>query len=133
MTTIAVTVRKSSNRIEVEGQIVAPGLAITPYLNDDCTPHEGWLNITHIPSGLRIHGGAFCKGCIPAAVVLADESGVDWTADETTVKADPRAKKAASDLLALQLDACPVGDCDEEEDYYDDDEWDDTDGEGGAL
>lgn len=99
MSTI-ITVALADRTVEVEGETVAPGLAITPYVTDrGRLAASGHFHLTHIGSGYRI-GTVYCAHRIRVALAIAVDSGVDWTDTRDELKANPTARKAGDDCIA---------------------------------
>lgn len=102
------TSRRSAARGEpqtVKGQIVAPGLAITPNPN---TP--GRYVLTHVDSGLVVPCGYGCADHIVQAARIAAESGVDWTVpvDQFDVAAGKQVSEQIADAIPTCRN-CPDG------------------------
>ena len=76
--------RDESGFREVQGLVVAPGLAITPHSDNGGGKKPDRYLLTHIPSGLSA-GTTFCGVHVQQAAKAAAESGVDWTVDKTAV------------------------------------------------
>lgn len=72
------------------GEIVTPGLAITPGLWGDGIPrfNGGW-DVTHVGSGTRISGGRtlHCLACVRDYAAAAIRSGIDWTLPQPEITA----------------------------------------------
>jgi hypothetical protein len=92
----------------VDGERVAPGLAITPDPAHQHTEVDGWA-LTHTPSGLRLTPFRHtCRRHVELAAQIAADSGVDWTGDAATVRSDPRACAAYIDMVWR---CGPCGEC----------------------
>lgn len=92
--------------LDVPAEPVCAGLAITPSI-DRGVILDGWWSLIHTPSGLRVSGWKrTCRKHIDALAKVYAASGIDWTQDADTIKADERAR-------ALHLDAVfDFGPCD---------------------
>lgn len=79
---VPVLILRGGERVEVLGRVVAPGLAITPVVDEK--PHRSRYRLTHVPSGLAVGAGQ-CAAHIAEAVERATGFGIDWTADKALV------------------------------------------------
>lgn len=90
------------------GQLVTPGLCITPGMIDH--GFSGRWSITHMESG---HALTRHQGCLPCVVqagkAIADE-GLDWTRPFETLTAEPRAE-AAAHIYRDQMQDCTAYGC----------------------
>jgi hypothetical protein len=102
--TVTVHIRDSHSReddlsIDVQGEIVTPGLAITPALHE-----ENAYLLTHVDSSLYIPGCRRCRTHIEESVSAVLALGIDWTATSTDLmqrfKAD---RDLAERLLAAAI------------------------------
>jgi hypothetical protein len=111
-TYIPVTVVCQATSLAVPGELIAPGLAITPAVIDGVTVPDRYA-LTHVPSGQRITPWrATCRTHLQQARRIAIESGVAWDANADTVRADPRAHGAYRKIFATgcgPCDDCPTG------------------------
>lgn len=100
------------------GEVIAPGLAITPGLwGDDSPRFNGGWHVTHIGSGTLISGGnnLHCLACTREYGQAAIDSGIDWTAPQPEISALIAAKtENVEGLLAAlrELRTCLGTECD---------------------
>lgn len=81
--TVPVNVLKEGVPTQVQGRLVAPGLAITPSMGNK--PHKPVRYVlTHVASGLTTGLGR-CAVHVEEAAERATGFGIDWTADKTAV------------------------------------------------
>lgn len=85
----------NKERKEVQGRLLAPGLAITPSQSERVKPDRPRFNLTHTPTGLAFRT-RMCGVHVQEAGRLAAESSVDWTIPD---KDDMVAAIKATDLL----------------------------------
>lgn len=103
MTTAIQTVQivMDGKLVDVEGRIIAPGLAITPSMY-----HEGWSCISHLPSGKAVISGRCPEHVEDAARFLTGHpTPIDWTQPEEAIVGD----QAIKDFIVSVNDA--VGRC----------------------
>lgn len=96
----------------IEGELVAPGLAITPALRPNADTHQPeprpnrWT-MTHTPTG-RSFGLSRCRTHIEQAAQLAAEAPVDWTTPDMHAVADAvKATTLLLDIRAAMRNPCP--------------------------
>lgn len=93
--TIIIPAHDGYSSREVVGELVAPGLAITPDINGNGTARNSRYRLTHVASGRTI-GTAWCRTHAEAAAQLAKTApGIDWANE------DHKAIAAAPDLRAF--------------------------------
>lgn len=93
--------------IKVVGEQVAPGLAITPTLNDDGLLAGLWA-LTHVGSGMAVaHRGAACLPCTRKVARSLVRRRFDWTHGLTQMRGD-EAVKAAALVAGQQMAKCLV-------------------------
>ncbi|MEU4772932.1 hypothetical protein [Micromonospora sp. NPDC023644] len=74
--------------LAVIGETIAPGLAITPGIQEDGSLHGGWT-ITHLLSGRMVFTTSVCLTCLRIAARKLTESDIDWTRTMESLVADP--------------------------------------------
>lgn len=90
------------------GEVIAPGLAITPAVY-----HGGFTGkwtVTHTPSGWSITRANVCLPCVRRNVHILTDADVDWTRVRDAVVTDPKAIVAASAFRDVTGD-CTADDC----------------------
>ncbi|MEU6206393.1 hypothetical protein ABZ814_22745 [Micromonospora musae] len=111
--TVNVLARENDNApidtIALAGELLAPGLAITPALLDGALS-GGWT-VTHLPSGKAVSAGAgACLACLRFAAKALVEADVDWTRDGDAIKDDPAASRAGHEFGSAAYE-CGGVDC----------------------
>lgn len=101
---------KPMQPLEVDGEMVAPGLAIAPAYRYGQQVDGRWT-LTHMPSGLAVAARLCCRSCVEKAARIAVSSGVKWSRREAKVRADPMSRTFARQLVRAGLalscaDAC---------------------------
>lgn len=105
-TTVAVSVLfqdvDGQRIITTPGQLIRPGLAITPLPDADGHPTDLYT-FTHVPSGMAIpaHGldNGLCEICIHFAGINRQLTRLDWTRTVEQLRADRRVYNVYVDLL----------------------------------
>lgn len=98
LTTVQVAPSRSGDqRIEVQGIVIAPGLAITPHL-DNGGKKPNRYRLTHMPSGLAA-GTNHCGVHVQQAAKAAIDAGIDWTVDKDAVVATIKAQDGLIGVL----------------------------------
>lgn len=87
-------VNRGKTQTEVQGRVVAPGLAIVPAHQGAPTPGQLRYMLIHIPSGLAVQMDR-CGTHVQDVAAAATASGIDWTLGQDDVTAAIK----ASDLL----------------------------------
>lgn len=100
--------------LTVPGELVAPGLAITPaiqFLNDNRgVTYSGDFQIVHTASG-DVVGYSACLPCVRYGAGMLARAGVDWTADVNQVMANPVGREAVTAWSSASL-SCQSSGCD---------------------
>lgn len=104
-------------RYEVMGEVVAPGLAITPEIVADADGnilYRGGFLLTHLSTGRRLNGGPWggsCISCIRAFAKTVVESGIDWTRPRSELAALVAERgDAIKSVLAAAAEMCDAND-----------------------
>jgi hypothetical protein len=87
--------------VPLMGELVAPGLAITPAVHDG-TFQGGWT-FTHLPSGHCVVPRAMCLNCCRSMASSLATFGA-WNRDADGVTGDDRAKPLISALVKAVVD-----------------------------
>ncbi len=99
--------------VQVDGEHVAPGLAITPAIIDAATVPgagegrmlaPGRYVLVQAESGRALTSWFFCRGHVAEAAELAAASGVDWTRPDDR---DPRLADLRKALRDVWRNCCP--------------------------
>jgi hypothetical protein len=114
--TATITVRTSHRGavMEVQGQPICDGLAITPHLDKD---RDNRFAVTHTASGLALIQGQCRTHIDRAAEVIQAATGIDWTAEDRPALVEQiKATALMVDIRAvLGAQGCPKwkADCSE--------------------
>jgi hypothetical protein len=113
--TQTVTIQRYGKPVEVEGRVIAPGLAITPSVQDNR------YALTHIPSGLAFltdRCSAHIDRVAEMAASLSAEHGIDWTQDDKSLTGQPETRKklfVVADAIQSEFGFCRGRACGQED------------------
>lgn len=109
LTTIAVAKKAATGETtDVQGRLVAPGLAITPSLSTPANKPSRF-KLTHVPTGLMV-GRPWCGTHVQEIAEVAVAADVDWTAGQDQTVAAIKAVDGLSKQFSYWCDDWCEGD-----------------------
>lgn len=105
--------------LKVIGEIVAPGLAITPMISadeDGAVFYDGGFHVIHLASGKHLDNGqqVSCHGCITRYAKELAALGIDWTGPHERIAGVLIANEQVAEALAAAATAlfgCDGAEC----------------------